>query len=41
MGRRVYLCSDGCGDEFKKDPKKYLEKLNTKPKKEMKKSEEM
>ena len=41
MGRRVYLCSDGCAVEFKKDPKKYLEKLNTKPKKEMKKSEEM
>jgi YHS domain-containing protein len=26
-GKRVYFCSGGCIDEFKKDPEKYVKKL--------------
>jgi YHS domain-containing protein len=26
-GKRVYLCCDGCKATFKKDPAKYLKKL--------------
>jgi len=27
QGQRVYFCCQGCDDEFKKDPEKYLQKL--------------
>jgi YHS domain-containing protein len=26
-GKRIYFCCKGCDDEFKKDPEKYLKKL--------------
>ena len=26
-GQRVYFCCQGCDDEFKKDPEKYLQKM--------------
>ena len=32
-GQKVYFCCDGCVDEFKKDPKKYLAKIEAARKK--------
>jgi YHS domain-containing protein len=26
-GKRIYFCCKGCDDEFKKDPEKYLKKM--------------
>jgi YHS domain-containing protein len=26
-GKRIYFCCSGCVDEFKKDPEKYLKKM--------------
>ena len=30
QGKRVYFCCDGCPDEFKKDPAKYIKKMEAK-----------
>jgi YHS domain-containing protein len=30
QGKRIYFCSKGCRETFKKDPEKYMEKLKTK-----------
>ena len=30
QGKRFYFCCKGCDDEFKKDPEKYLKKLQGK-----------
>jgi len=30
QGKRVYFCCDGCPDEFKKDPVKYIKKMEAK-----------
>ncbi len=27
QGKRIYFCCSGCIDEFKKDPEKYLKKM--------------
>jgi YHS domain-containing protein len=27
QGKRIYFCCEGCDKEFKKDPEKYLKKL--------------
>ena len=27
QGKRIYFCCTGCVDEFKKDPEKYLKKM--------------
>ena len=29
-GKRIYFCCQGCADEFKKDPSKYLKKMEAK-----------
>jgi YHS domain-containing protein len=29
-GKRIFFCSEGCRDTFKKDPDKYMKKLETK-----------
>jgi YHS domain-containing protein len=28
-GHRIYFCCEGCDDEFKKDPEKYMKKLES------------